>query len=57
MSGLIGLIIATQSSKQWKITLQGRYLCCPPNFSLAPQCPPHFFHSRIATGCDPYGVA
>jgi len=22
----------------------------PPTFSLAPQLPPHFFHSRIATG-------
>jgi len=29
--------------------MQDRYLCCPPTFSLAPQWPPHFFHSRIAT--------
>jgi len=29
--------------------MQDRHLCCPPTFSLAPQCPPHFFHSRIAT--------
>jgi len=23
--------------------MQDRYLCCPPTFSLAQQCPPHFF--------------
>ena len=31
--------------------MQDRYLCSPPDYSLAPQCPPYFFHSRIATGC------
>jgi len=46
---MLGLIIATQSSLQWKITMQERYLCWPPLvFSLAPQCQ-HFFHFRIAT--------
>jgi len=32
-----------------KITMQDWHLCCPPSFSLAPQCAPRFFHSRIAT--------
>ena len=50
MLGLIGLIIANQPSLQWKVTMQKRHLCRPPLlFSLAPQWPPHFFHSRIAT--------
>jgi len=52
MLGLIALIIATSSPKQWKITMQDRCLCCPPTFSLALQWPPRFFHSRIATGRD-----
>ena len=44
MLGLIGLIIANQSSLQWKVTMQKRHLCRPPLlFSLAPQWPPHFF--------------
>jgi len=44
-------MIANQSSLQRKITMQERHLCWPPYFfSLAPQCPPQFFHSRIATG-------
>jgi len=47
--GLIGLIIATSSSKQWKITMQDRYLCCPPYFFLGPAVATQFFHSRIAT--------
>jgi len=25
------------------------FMLAPPTFSLAPQCPPHFFNSRIAT--------
>jgi len=29
--------------------MQGRYWCCPPNFSLARQWPSQYFHSRIAT--------
>ena len=48
MLGLVGLIIANQSSLQRKITMQERHLRWPLLFSLAPQCP-HFFHSRIAT--------
>jgi len=43
MLGLIGLIIATLSSKQWKIAMQDRQICCPSTFSLAPQWPPTFF--------------
>jgi len=30
--------------------MYGRHLCCPPNVFLGPAVPPHFFHSRIATG-------
>ena len=48
MLGLIGLVVANQSSLQWKITMQERHLCWPTYFFLAPQCP-HFFHSRIVT--------
>ena len=29
-----------------------RHLCCSPTFSLAPQSPPHCFHSIIATAAD-----
>ena len=49
--GLIGLIIANQSSLQRKVTVQERHLqyIGRPTFSLAPQWRPHFFHSRIAT--------
>jgi len=43
MLGLIGLIIANQSSLQRKITTQERRLCWPPLFSLAPQCPQFFY--------------
>jgi len=50
MLGLIGLIIANQSSLQRKITMQGDIYVDPPLFSLAPQCRPQFFHSRIAIG-------
>jgi len=35
--GLIGLTIATYSSKQRKITMQDKDLCWPPYFSLGPQ--------------------
>jgi len=53
MRGLIGLIIATKSSKQWKITMQDRYLCCLPTFSLARQWPPTFFilESQLVLNC------
>jgi len=30
--------------------MQDRHLCWPLAFSLAPQWPPHFFNSRLATG-------
>jgi len=49
MLGLIGLIIATFFSKQQKITMQDRHLCCRPNFFRGPAVALHFFHSRIAT--------
>ena len=29
--------------------MQDRHLCFPLYFSLVPQWPPHFYHSRIAT--------
>ena len=32
--------------------MQDRHLCCPQNFSLAPQWPSHFFSSRIATDLE-----
>jgi len=50
MLGLIGLIIANQSSSQRKITMQERHLCWPPTFFLGPAVLPQFFHSGIATG-------
>jgi len=49
MLGLIGLIIATSSSKQWKITMQDRHLCCPPLLFLGPAVASPLFISRIAT--------
>jgi len=42
MLGLIGLIVANQSSLQWKITMQERHLCWPPTFFLGPAMPPTF---------------
>jgi len=62
MLGLIGLIIANQSSLQRKITMQERHLCCPPYFLPWPSSgPPSFFilesplHQSIpvATGLNP----
>jgi len=50
MWGLIGLIIATKASKQLKITMQDRYLCCLPTFSLTPQWPPLFFILESSLG-------
>jgi len=47
--GWIGLIIANQSSLQWKITMQERHLCWLPYFFPWPRSAPHFFYSRIAT--------
>jgi len=52
MLGLIGLIIATEYSKQQKITMQDGHLCWTPTFSLDPQCPPHLFNSRTAVAPD-----
>ena len=49
MLGLIGLIIANQSSLQWKITMQERHLCWLPYFVPWPRSVSHFCHSRIAT--------
>jgi len=49
MLGLIGLIIANQSSLQRKVTMQERPLFWPPYFFLGPAVSPHFSHSRIAT--------
>jgi len=46
-------MIATQPSKQQKITMQNRHLCWPPYFFLGPAVPPHFFNSRIATDGHP----
>ena len=41
--GLIGLMIANQSSFQQKVTMQERHLCWPLTFSLTPQWPPRLF--------------
>jgi len=49
MLGLLGLIIANQSSLQWKITKQESHLCWLPYVFPWPSSAPHFFHSRIAT--------
>jgi len=49
MLGVIGVIIANQSSLQRKVTMQETNICCPPTFFLGPAVA-HFFHSRIATG-------
>jgi len=54
MLGLIGSIIANQSSLQRKITMQERYLCWPPTFFLGPAVATQFFHSRIATAQGPF---
>ena len=50
MLGLIGLTIATSSSNNEKSPCKIDIYVDPPTFSLALQWPPHFFHSRIATG-------
>ena len=49
MLGLIGLIIANQSSLQWKITMHERHLCWLHYFFPWPRSASHFFHSRITT--------
>jgi len=41
MLGLIGLIIATKSSKQRKLTMQDIHLCSP-HFYLGLAVAPHF---------------
>ena len=43
MWGLIGLIIANQSSLQRKITMQERHLCWPPCSFLGHAVPSQFF--------------
>jgi len=62
MLGLIGLVIANQSSLQRKIIMQERHLCWPLYFLLWPgSAPPNFFilesplHQSIpvATGLNP----
>ena len=45
----MGLIIANQSSLQWKITMQEWHLCWPPYLFPWPLSAAHFCHSRIAT--------
>jgi len=47
--GLTGLITATESSKQRKITMQDRHFCWPPYIFFGPEVVPHLFNSRFAT--------
>ena len=50
MLGLIGLIIANQSSLHVKSPCRRDIYVGPPTFFLGPALAPSFFHSRVATG-------